>query len=177
MSDEKVIDQDVKTDSIQPDVKPAAVSGNEKTDNYSVPGFRFRELNDKNKVLEQELTEIKAEAQKRAEKEAESRQEYKELYEKVKIERDSFAKDAEQYYSIEKARKDRVLESFPEGLRDKLSALDSETLETMKTEFDNQVPRVDGSDGGVSGGKPMEWTKMAPSERKKHFADIMRGAK
>ena len=44
----------------------------------------------------------------------------------------------------------------------------------MKTEFTNKVPQVDNSGGGVSGGKPLEWSKLAPSERKKHFADIMR---
>ena len=55
-----------------------------------------------------------------------------------------------------------------------MSKLDSETLEQMKTEFTNKVPQVDNSDGGVSGGKPMEWSKLAPADRKKHFADIMR---
>ena len=38
-----------------------------------------------------------------------------------------------------------------------------------------KVPQVDNSGGGVSGGKSLEWSKLAPSERKKHFADIMRG--
>ena len=71
-------------------------------------------------------------------------------------------------------RKERLLESFPENLRDKMSKLDSETLEEMKTEFTNKVPQVDNSGGGVSGGKSLEWSKLPPNERKKHFADIMR---
>ena len=44
----------------------------------------------------------------------------------------------------------------------------------MKTELTNKVPQVDNSGGGVSGGKPLEWSKLQPKERKKHFADIMR---
>ena len=177
MSEEKVQDQDVKTDSVQPDEKTAAVSGNEKSEDYQVPGYRFRELNEKNKILESELNEMKAQAKKREEAEAEEKQEYRELYEKTKVERDSFAKDAERFYSIEQSRKDRLLESFPENLREKINSLDSDTLEEMKNEFETKVPRTDQSDGGVSGGKAMEWSKLPPSERKKHFADIMRGSK
>ena len=107
-------------------------------------------------------------------KEAEEREDWKNLYEEAKTDRDKFKDDAERFYSIEKSRVDRLLESFPESLRGKLSKLDSETLEEMKTEFTNKVPQVDNSGGGVSGGKTMEWSKLAPSERKKHFADIMR---
>ena len=176
MSTDKVADQDVKTDPIQPDDKPVAVSENEKPEDYSVPGYRFRELNEKNKALESKVKAMETDAKAKVEAEAVEREEYKELYESAKIERDKFASDAEKYYSIEKSRKDRLLESFPEELRPKLGVLDSETLEQMKTEFNNdKVPRVDDTGGGVSGGKPLEWSKLPPADRKKHFADIMRG--
>ena len=176
MSAEKVADQGVKTDPIKEDVKPEAVSGNEKTEDYSVPGYRFRELNEKNKDLESKVKAMETEAKAKVEAEAVEREEFKELYETTKVERDKFASDAEKYYTIEKARKDRLLEDFPEELRPKLVVLDSETLEQMKTEFNNtKVPRVDDTGGGVSGGKPLEWSKLPPAERKKYFADIMRG--
>ena len=171
---EQEVGQDVKTEAIAQDVKTEAVESNEKTEDYSVPGYRFKELNESKKNLESELTELKAQIKQQEVSEAEEREEYKTLYESAKSDRDKFKDDAEKFYSIEQSRKERLLESFPENLREKMSKLDSETLEQMKTEFTNKVPQVDNSGGGVSGGKSLEWSKLAPSERKKHFADIMR---
>ncbi len=171
---EQEVNQDVKTEEVEQDVKTEAVSSTEKAEDYSVPGYRFKELNESKKTLEAELESLKTAMKERETKEAEEREDWKNLYEEAKTDRDKFKDDAERFYSIEKSRVDRLLESFPESLRGKLSKLDSETLEEMKTEFTNKVPQVDNSGGGVSGGKTMEWSKLAPSERKKHFADIMR---
>ena len=174
MSEDKQVVEDVKTPAVDQDVKTDAVSSNEKAEDYSVPGYRFRELNDAKKNLESQVSELKGKIKEREVAEAEAKEEYKTLYEEAKTDRDNFKADAEKFYSIEQSRKERLLESFPETLREKISKLDSETLEQMKTEFTNKVPPVDNSDGGVSSGKPMEWSKLAPAERKKHFADIMR---
>tara|TARA_R100000655_G_scaffold25181_1_gene51146 strand:- start:7453 stop:7986 length:534 start_codon:yes stop_codon:yes gene_type:complete len=174
MSEDKKVVEDVKTPAVDQDVKTDAVSSNEKAEDYSVPGYRFRELNDAKKNLESQVSELKGKIKEREVAEAEAKEEYKTLYEEAKTDRDNFKADAEKFYSIEQSRKERLLESFPENLREKMSKLDSETLEQMKTEFTNKVPPVDNSDGGVSSGKPMEWSKLAPAERKKHFADIMR---
>ena len=171
---EQEVNQDVKTEEVEQDVKTEAVSSTEKAEDYSVPGYRFKELNESKKTLEAELESLKTAMKERETKEAEEREDWKNLYEEAKTDRDKFKDDAERFYSIEKSRVDRLLESVPESLRGKLSKLDSETLEEMKTEFTNKVPQVDNSGGGVSGGKTMEWSKLAPSERKKHFADIMR---
>ena len=173
MSNEEV-GQDEKTEAIGQDVKTEVVESNDKAEDYSVPGYRFKELNEKNKALESKVKAMETDAKAKVESEAVEREEFKELYEAAKVERDKYASDAEKYYSIEESRKSRLLESFPENLREKMSKLDSETLEQMKTEFTNKVPQVDNSGGGVSGGKSLEWSKLAPSERKKHFADIMR---
>ena len=168
------VKQDVKdaVDPIPVENKESG-SGTEKTEDYNVPGYRFRELNDKNKALQDELKALQTAAKQREEKEAEEREEFKTLYEKAKAERDALAVDAEKFNTIETARKERLLESFPEKLREKLTHLDSDTLEVMKDEFNNEVPKVDATDGGVSGGKPANWSKLAPNERKKHFADIV----
>jgi len=174
MSEDKQVVEDVKTPAVDQDVKTDAVTSDDNAEDYSVPGYRFRELNDAKKSLESQVSELKDKIKDREVAEAEEKQEYKSLYEEAKTDRDNFKADAEKFYSIEQSRKERLLESFPENLREKMSKLDSETLEQMKTEFTNKVPQVDNSGGGVSGGKPMEWSKMAPSERKKHFADIMR---
>ena len=165
---EQEVGQDVKTEEVTQDVKTESVESNEKAENYSVPGYRFKELNESKKNLESELSELKAQIKQQEVSEAEEREEYKSLYESAKSDRDKFKDDAEKFYSIEQSRKERLLESFPENLRDKMSKLDSETLEQMKTEFTNKVPQVDNSGGGVSGGKSLEWSKLAPSERKKH---------
>tara|TARA_B100000287_G_C20494734_1_gene726549 strand:+ start:92 stop:631 length:540 start_codon:yes stop_codon:yes gene_type:complete len=173
MSEQEVTQDEKHADDQIPVEKKEAGSGTDKAEDYNVPGYRFRELNEKNKALQDELKALHQASKAREEKEAEEREEYKTLYEKIKAERDSLAVDAEKFNSIETARKDRLLESFPEKLREKLSNLDSETLDVMKDEFTNKVPKVDESDGGVSGGKPANWSKLAPSERKKHFADIV----
>ena len=175
MSEKEVKAIDVKNEQVaNQDVKTESVSSNEKTEDYSVPGYRFKELNETKKNLESKVSELEAKIKEREVKEAEEREEYRSLYEEAKADRDNFKADAEKFYSIEQSRKDRLLESFPESLREKISKLDSETLEEMKTEFTNKVPQVDNSGGGVSGGKSLEWSKLPPSERKKHFADIMR---
>ena len=175
MSEQEVKAKDVKNEQVvNQDVKTESVSSNEKTEDYSVPGYRFKELNETKKSLEAENMELKSQIKNREVAEAEQKEEYKSLYEEAKTDRDNFKADAEKFYSIEQARKERLLESFPENLREKISKLDSETLEEMKTELTNKVPQVDNSGGGVSGGKSLEWSKLPPNERKKHFADIMR---
>ena len=173
MSEQEVTQDEKHADDQIPVEKEEVGVGADKAEDYSVPGYRFRELNEKNKALQDELQALHQAAKSREEKEAEEREEFKTLYENAKAERDSLAVDAEKFNSIETARKERLLESFPEKLRDRLSNLDSETLDVMKDEFTNKVPKVDASDGGVSGGKPANWSKLAPSERKKHFADIV----
>lgn len=176
MSEVNEVKPDVKEAAVAPDVKQETGSGTDKAEDYNVPGYRFREVNDKAKALEAELASMKADMKKREEAEAEEREEYKELYEKVKQERDSFAADADRFYAIEKDRKDRLLEEFPEKLRADLSKLDSNTLEQMKDEFKTTVPKVDDSDGGVSGGKPFNWSKLDPKDRKMRFQDIVNNA-
>jgi glutamate synthase domain-containing protein 2 len=170
------VSQDVKTEEVAQDVKTESVTSNEKAEEYTVPGYRFREINEEKKALEKQLSNLQAQQKTEAEEKMAEKQQYKELYETTKVERDQFAKDAESFKAIEQARKERILEEYPEELRSKLSKLDSDTLEQMKTEFSKQVPSVDNSGGGVSGGKQLEWSKISPSERKSHFADIMRGA-
>jgi len=173
MSDEKV-GQDVKTESIAQDVKTEVVESNEKAGDYSVPGYRFKELNETNKNLEAKLLKLETSIKEKTTADAEEREDWRNLYEDAKTDRDKFKDDAQKFYSIEQSRKERLLESFPENLRDKMSKLDSETLEQMKTEFTNKVPQVDNSGGGVSGGKVLEWKNLSTSDRKKNFADIMR---
>lgn len=173
MSDEKV-GQDVKTESIAQDVKTEVVESNEKAGDYSVPGYRFKELNETNKNLEAKLLKLETSIKEKTTADAEEREDWRNLYEDAKTDRDKFKDDAQKFYSIEQSRKERLLESFPENLRDKMSKLDSETLEQMKTEFTNKVPQVDNSGGGVSGGKVLEWKNLSAVDRKKNFADIMR---
>ena len=173
MSEEK-ISHDVKDEAVSDNVKDQAVTSNEKAEDYSVPGYRFRELNETKKSLEGKVAELQGKIKEREVAEAEEREEYKSLYEEAKADRDKFRDDAEKFYSIEQSRKERLLESFPEKLREKLVNLDSETLEQMKDEFTTKVPKVDASGGGVSGGKVLDWKNLSTSDRKKYFADIVR---
>ena len=173
MSKEEV-GQDVKTESIAQDVKTEVVDSNEKAGDYSVPGYRFKELNETNKSLEAKLLKLETSIKEKSTADAVEREDWRNLYEEAKTDRDKFKDDAEKFYSIEQSRKERLLESFPENLREKMSKLDSETLEQMKTEFTNKVPHVDNSGGGVSGGKVLEWKNLSSSDRKKNFADLMR---
>jgi len=173
MSEEK-ISHDVKDEAVSDNVKDQVVTSNEKAEDYSVPGYRFRELNEAKKSLESKVAELQGKIKEREVAEAEEREEYKSLYEEAKADRDKFRDDAEKFYSIEQSRKERLLESFPEKLREKLVNLDSETLEQMKDEFTTKVPKVDASSGGTSGGKVLDWKNLSTSDRKKYFADIVR---
>ena len=175
MSEMEVNTQDVKQEEVSSqDVKTDSVASNDKAADYTVPGSRFRELNESKKNLESELMQLKSQIKERETQEAEEKEDWRNLYEETKAERDRFKSDAEKFQSIETTRKERLLESFPENLRDKMSALDSDTLEQMKSEFNNKVPQVDNSGGGVSGGKVPSWKSMNPKDRRKNFADIMR---
>ena len=174
MSEATVDTQDVKQESVDnQDVKNDFVTSDEKAADYSVPGKRFRELNEVKKNLENELSSLKSKIKEREVQEAEEKEDWRNLYEETKAERDRFQQDAERFRSIESARKERLLEHFPENLRDKMKALDSDTLEQMKTEFNNKVPQVDTSGGGVSGNKQLNWKDLSPSDRRKNFRDLM----
>ena len=171
---EQEVGQDVKTEAVSDNVKDQVVTSNEKAEDYSVPGYRFRELTEAKKDLEKQLSGLQDQIKEREVAEAEEKEDWRNLYEETKSERDRFKQDAEKFQAIESSRKERLLQDFPEGLRDKLSTLDSETLEQMKTELNNKVPQVDNSGGGVSGGKVPSWKDMTPKDRRKNFADIMR---
>tara|TARA_R100001510_G_scaffold56993_1_gene63734 strand:- start:928 stop:1464 length:537 start_codon:yes stop_codon:yes gene_type:complete len=178
MSEQEVKAQDVKEELVvNQDVKEDSVSSTDKAEDYSVPGKRFRELNEAKKSLENELMTLRSELKEKEVAEAEEKEDWRNLYEETKSERDKFQADAKKFQAIEQSRKERLLESFPENLREKMSALDSDTLEQMKTEFNNKVPQTDNSGGGVSGGKVLSWKDLSPEDRRKNFADIMRRKK
>tara|TARA_R100000734_G_scaffold16919_1_gene13086 strand:- start:138 stop:674 length:537 start_codon:yes stop_codon:yes gene_type:complete len=178
MSEQEVKAQDVKEEPVvNQDVKEDSVSSTDKAEDYSVPGKRFRELNEAKKSLENELMTLRSELKEKEVAEAEEKEDWRNLYEETKSERDKFQADAKKFQAIEQSRKERLLESFPENLREKMSALDSDTLEQMKTEFNNKVPQTDNSGGGVSGGKVLRWKDLSPEDRRKNFADIMRRKK
>ena len=178
MSEQEVKAKDVKNEQVaNQDVKTESVSSNEKTEDYSVPGKRFRELNEAKKSLENELMTLRGELKEKEVAEAEEKEDWRNLYEETKSERDKFQADAKKFQAIEQSRKERLLESFPENLREKMSALDSDTLEQMQTEFNNKVPQTDNSGGGVSGGKVLKWKDLTPDQRRKNFADLVRGKK
>ena len=178
MSEQEVKAQDVKEEPVvNQDVKEDSVSSTDKAEDYSVPGKRFRELNEAKKSLENELMTLRGELKEKEVAEAEEKEDWRNLYEETKSERDKFQADAKKFQAIEQSRKERLLESFPENLREKMSALDSDTLEQMKTEFNNKVPQTDNSGGGVSGGKVLKWKDLTPDQRRKNFADLVRGKK
>jgi len=178
MSEQEVKAQDVKEEPVvNQDVKEDSVSSNEKAEDYSVPGKRFRELNEAKKSLENELMTLRGELKEKEVAEAEEKEDWRNLYEETKSERDKFQADAKKFQAIEQSRKERLLKSFPENLREKMSALDSDTLEQMQTEFNNKVPQTDNSGGGVSGGKVLKWKDLTPDQRRKNFADLVRGKK
>jgi hypothetical protein len=178
MSETEVKAQDVKEEPVvNQDVKEDSVSSTDKAEDYSVPGKRFRELNEAKKSLENELMTLRGELKEKEVAEAEEKEDWRNLYEETKSERDKFQADAKKFQAIEQSRKERLLESFPENLREKMSALDSDTLEQMQTEFNNKVPQTDNSGGGVSGGKVLSWKDLSPEDRRKNFADIMRRKK
>lgn len=179
MSENTQLDNpEVKSDSFDnQEVKTDSVESNDTANGYTVPGHVLGKQKEKNQALELELQELKKQIKEREISEAEEKEDWRNLYEETKAERDKYQSDALKFQTIEEARKERLLESFPESLRDKMKTLDSETLEQMKTEFSTKVPQVDNSGGGVSGGKVLDWKNLSPAERKKNFADIMRGKK
>lgn len=179
MSEKTQLDNpEVKSDSFDnQEVKTDSVESNETANSYTVPGHVLGKQKEKTQALELELQELKKQIKEKEIVEAEEKEDWRNLYEETKSERDKFQADAQKFQAIEQSRKERLLESFPENLREKMSALDSDTLEQMKNEFNNKVPQTDNSGGGVSGGKVMSWKDLKPSERRKNFADIMRGKK
>ena len=178
MSEQEVKAQDVKEEPVvNQDVKEDSVSSTDKAEDYSVPGKRFRELNEAKKSLENELMTLRGELKEKEGAEAEEKEDWRNLFEETKSERDKFQADAKKFQAIEESRKERLLESFPENLREKMSALDSDTLEQMQTEFNNKVPQTDNSGGGVSGGKVLKWKDLTPDQRRKNFADLVRRKK
>ena len=88
MSEVNEVKPDVKEAAVAPDVKQETGSGTDKAEDYNVPGYRFREVNDKAKALEAELASMKADMKKREEAEAEEREEYKEFMQEKWLEQD-----------------------------------------------------------------------------------------
>ena len=84
---EQEVTQDVKTEAIAQDVKTEAVNSNDTADDYSVPGYRFKKVNESNKNLEAENMELKSKIKDREIAEAEQKEEYKNLYEEAKADR------------------------------------------------------------------------------------------
>ena len=76
---EKEVGQDVKTEAVSDNVKDQAVASNEKAEDYSVPGYRFRELSEAKKGLEKELMGLKDSIKEREVAEAEEKEDWREM--------------------------------------------------------------------------------------------------
>jgi len=137
MTDTQVIDQDVKQDPVVTDVNPVD----------SVPYSRFKEVNDKQKSLQDQLNAM-TKSQKDADDAKLAEQgEYKELLDKAKLDLESATTKATEWDAYQELRRNTLIEKIPEDDRELCEGMTLGILEKFANKFNNKVPDV--ANGGA----------------------------
>jgi len=129
--------------------------------------YRKRSQESETKVAELETKLKEIEDSKLKEKE-----EYKTLYEQAKSEVDDYKPFKDKHLAMVEARKEALLQDFPEDKRDVFKNKDLDVLEFMHSELKKPTPDPD-IKGGVSKGD-FDIKGMSLSEQRKNWADILK---
>lgn len=168
MSEEKVLDQDVKQDPVRQDDKTTDPA--DQQDN-SIPYSRFKEVNDMKKELEAKLAEFESAEEKRRQSELEKKGEYETLLTDLRAKLESAESKANKFDEYQSARRDALLSKLDEKDRDIYDGLPLDKLEA-------HVERI--SNKSVSTGKPgkpkgvdKSIGEMSADERRRNWASIV----
>ena len=133
---------------------------------------RSQEAEERLATLEKKLAS--AEEAKLKEKE-----DFKALYEKVSSDNESLTANAQKWNKYEDNRRNNLLESVPEEERERLAALDLDTLEYVTNKVTSSKPNAPEVVGKPRGHKelPKDWTKLSSDELKENWDDIVNQAR
>ena len=136
--------------------------------------YRKRAQDAEIRLAKLEKTLAKAEEAKLKEKE-----DFKSLYEKVSSDNESLTANAQKWNKYEDNRRNALLESVPEEERERLAALDLDTLEYVTNKVTSSKPNAPQVAGNPRGrvDLPKNWTTMSPAELRENWDGIINEAK
>jgi hypothetical protein len=121
---------------------------------------------------ETKVAELEAKLKEIEESKLKEKEEYKTLYEQTKSELDDYKPYKDKHLAMIEARKEALLQDFPEDKRDIFKDKDLDVLEFMHSEIKKPEPDPDVK-GGVSKGD-FDIKGMTLSEQRKNWADILK---
>ena len=124
------------------------------------------------------LSELEKKLASAEEAKLKEKEDFKALYEKVSSDNDSLTKNADKWKTYEENRRTSLLESAPEEDREKLSALDLDTLEYVTDKINSQkinAPEVVGRGRNTEPPKDIDWDN--PDALKENWGNILESYK
>ena len=161
----------------QAEEKAKEISSTNDVKNDSIPYDRFKSVNEKAKEYEAKFKELEAKLTEQEENKMLEENNLKGLLEKYKTdlskamgELEPLRKQKETMDQFITAQKNALLEKLPEGLREKSSSLDLDTLQAFADEFTkskpvgtSNLPGQTGKTGNFGGFKTLaEWAEKDP---------------
>jgi alanyl-tRNA synthetase len=128
---------------------------------------------------EERLAKLEKKLASAEEAKLKEKEDFKSLYEKVSSENESLSNTAQKWNKYEENRRNTLLESAPEEERERLAALDLDTLEYVTGKITSSKPNAPEVAGNPRGHKelPKDWTKLSADELRDNWGDIVNQAR
>tara|TARA_R100000781_G_scaffold106513_1_gene70553 strand:+ start:382 stop:921 length:540 start_codon:yes stop_codon:yes gene_type:complete len=128
---------------------------------------------------EERLAKLEKKLASAEEAKLKEKEDFKALYEKVSSDNESLNENAQKWNKYEENRRNTLLESAPEEERERLAALDLDTLEYVTGKITSSKPNAPEVAGNPRGYKelPKDWTKLSADELRDNWGDIVNQAK
>ena len=161
MSEEKVIEPDVKQESVT-------------KDENNVPISRLNEVISERNELRQSLESFKAKEEEERRTKLREEEKWQELNADLAQEIESYKPYKERWEAMDSRLREGALAQLPESKREKFSNVDTEVLLNIVEEF-TEIEKVNPPDnkGTIPTEKVGDWTKMSSEERRRNWGTIL----
>ena len=170
------------TETVQDNVQEVATdSQNQETTNPEVGSLIAESKKYRNRAqeIESKYAELKAQIEKDKEAKKIKNNEHKELANKYKTELDNLMPDYERLKAMEDSRRESLLETLDDDLKDKLKDADISVIETvsnkLKTDKQEVVPSTSNTPSAPNNPTNKSWVDLTSEERRANWTSILQG--
>ena len=129
--------------------------------------------------IESKYDELKAQVEKDKEEKMIKQNEWKELSAKYKAEMETIMPDYERLKAMEDSRRESLLETLDDDLKDKLKDADISVIETvsnkLKTDKQEVVPSTSNTPSAPNNPTNKSWVDLTSEERRANWTSILQG--
>ena len=167
------------TEAVQDNVQEVATdSQNQEPTNPEVGNLIAESKKYRNRAqeIESKYADLKAQIEKDKEEKMIKNNEHKELANKYKTELDTLMPDYERLKNMENTRREKLLDSLDEDLKDQLQNADISLIETVSNKFKTEkqeVASTSSTPARATNPTNKNWVDMTSEERRANWGEIL----